>query len=150
MAAARKGAEERGLANFRVVVGDPPEAPRVRVRGLGAFGRDVIFAKVEPSHELDRVTALVEASARVYADRLSLATTPVREGTWTAHLTLLKTSRVRGRRPKPCLPPVDRDEDFGTHELGALELCAMVGVGEGGYYPVLESVPLGGRPHLVR
>mmetsp|Transcript_19991 Transcript_19991/g.46118 ORF Transcript_19991/g.46118 Transcript_19991/m.46118 type:complete len:309 (-) Transcript_19991:1-927(-) len=138
---------QQALRECAALLPGGPHAPHIRVRGLGAFGRDVVFAAVEPGHELGRIGALVEASARLFVDRCGMAAAAhLRAGQWTAHLTLLKTSRVRSRRrPKPCLPTIHthRDVDFGTHGVWSLELCAMVGRGEAGYYPVLESVLLG-------
>ena len=126
----------------------PGRPPCISVKGLGVFGRDVVFAEIEPSLDLSRVSSLVEASSHVFAEELGTpAVAVVNAGKWEAHLTLLKTSRVKGRRgPKPCLPSVQArrgDDNFGMHELGALELCAMVGTGDEGYYPVLERVQIG-------
>lgn len=146
-------------------------APRVRLRGLGAFRRDVIFAQIEASPDSRRVAHLVSECARIFMQHLGADVFDGCLGTWTAHLTLLKTSRVKmyGKRPvgsKPTLPTLEQlassgtglfadhadangvvgdlgGLDFGTHELGSLELCAMAGLGEAGYYPVLEQVPIG-------
>ena len=75
---------------------------------------------------------------------------------WTPHLTLLKTSRLPKRstrrkgRPPPKLPSsayaeLPDDLVFGEHGLPLLELCAMQGVGEAGYYPILAAASLDGR-----
>ena len=72
---------------------------------------------------------------------------------WAPHLTLLKTSRLPKRstqrkgRPPPKLPSsayaeLPDDLVFGEHDLPLLELCAMQGVGEGGYYRVLDAISL--------
>ena len=152
-----KGAIERALGAFAACdsLVQPLPPPRIRLNGLGSFGSNVIYAAAEPSTALDRIAVLVDGVRRVF-DEHGLAPPPAQASSWTPHLTLLKTSRVKSRvakgRPPPKLPPtayadvLAEDRDFGMHLIPRLELCAMSGQGEGGYYPVLASLSFDGTP----
>ena len=137
------------LAECAALVAPGSSPPRIRISGLASFRQQVVFAQVQPSDDLDRVAALVRDAHRLF-DRAGLS--PPSLGSWTPHLTLLKISRSKPRKgkPPPKLPAAAYEDlpasslDFGEHELGALELCAMQGGGVDGFYPVLASVSLDG------
>lgn len=122
----------------------PAAPPRVTLSGLDAFGQRVLYAKAAPSADLAQLAELFEEVAAEFSRRGVLA----EAAAWTPHLTLLKQSaagRGAGRPPKTARRAWEAlaAEELGTHPIRELSLCAMGGVGEGGFYPVVSSLPLG-------
>ena len=125
------------------------EAPRVQLRGLSSFGRNVLYADVVPDDDVARLRAFVAAVTEEFVARGVLANGA--QKAWTPHLTLLKTSRVKGRKGARALAIRPQDwagleeaADLGTHLLPTLALCAMAGQQPGGYYVQVSEIPLMG------
>lgn len=144
-------------------------APRLRVSGLGSFSTRVVYAHVAADEGLARLAALRLAMMDEFRQRgIQLEEPRPGQETWSAHLTLLKGSRVqwaaaprgnvRGRgsmkppTPGPVIPhacwtsiPAEHT-DLGEHLAASIELCPLGrrGTAADGFYPVLGSLPLGG------
>jgi 2'-5' RNA ligase len=146
--------------------------PRVHLKGLGHFGQRVCYASLLDNEECDELRRLVASTERVFHDAgLLTVAEPTSDAasSWMPHLTLLKTSKAqqqqqrsrrgRGRGSQRSQPPRIRPAaytslataedgrlvDFGVHELREMQLCAMSGVGEDGFYRILASIDLDGR-----
>ena len=144
--------------------------PRVHLKGLGHFGQRVCYASLLDNEECDELRRLVASTERVFHDAgLLTVAEPTSDAasSWMPHLTLLKTSKAqqqrsrrgRGRGSQRSQPPRIRPVaytslataedgrlvDFGAHELREMQLCAMSGVGEDGFYRILASIDLDGR-----
>ena len=117
------------------------DLPTVKIRGLGHFGQNVLFAELEAGPEKERLCKFVDDVRERFAERNLLRGT--NEASWTPHVTLMKTSRVRSRSRRLAIRPAayeGLEPDLGTHAFEALELCAMAGADSDGFYPVLDSL----------
>ena len=121
--------------------------PRVQLRGLSSFGRNVLYATVVSDDDAARLHAFVAAVTEEFVARGVLPHGA--QKAWTPHLTLLKTSRVKGRKGGRALAIRPQDwagleeaADLGTHPLPTLALCAMAGQQPDGYYVQVSEIPL--------
>ena len=129
--------------------------PRVTLRGLGSFGASVLFCQIEAGEERERLAKFVAAISELFRARGLLGGG---DAAWQPHVTVLKTSAARrdgsgsssksGRKQKLLKIPYAlwrerEDEELGTHVLPSLQLCAMAGIGNDGYYRVLSELPFG-------
>lgn len=123
----------------------PAPPPSVHLRGLGHFSTRVCYVPCVEDESLRHVETLVSTYKAIFrAHGFDVANEP-----WTAHLTLLKTSRlkrpaaakIRPARFADVVPP-----DLGKYSLATLELCAMAGVAADGFYRVEECVSVAAPP----
>ena len=122
-------------------------ADRVEVRfpGLGAFNKNVLFARCDDAS--GGALAAVAAAAGAALTAAGHAGQP----DFAPHVTLAKTSKWRPRRgPKPKRPKIDRaiwaplDAPLAAevYSFEALDLLRMLGDDGDGGYPVLASARL--------
>jgi len=125
---------------------DASAPPSIELRGMSTFGNRVLYATVAPSRDAAQVRAFVAAVTAEFAAQ-GLIEGGGRE--WSPHLTILKTSRLRGKKAMRWPPSVRSQDwagleqlDLGVHPLPTLALCAMRGEGPDGYYDELSQIPL--------
>ena len=113
--------------------------------GVGSFGTRVLFAKVGPKLARDRTAAFMAGVAQIFREHGLLV--PFNPEDWTPHVTLLKTSKWRGRGRAPPIRAAaygldESDTSFGAYAIPLLELCAMQGDAPDGFYPVEAALAL--------
>lgn len=86
----RVDAAKAALTGVASAVGAQVQPP-IRIGGLGAFGTSVVFAQVADDEGRQRLAGIHDILASAF-DAVGLLKRPVAQ--WTAHLTLLKTSKV--------------------------------------------------------
>ena len=130
----------------------PLGPPAVQLRGLDTFpGHRVLFSSVFPGEGRDRLTSFVNELSDVFRQRVGAADRPD-QNEWKPHVTVAKTSRQRGRRAEWKLARIEPSAyasvpeqltDLGEHTLLTLELCAMAGIDDDGYYRRIAVLPMG-------
>ena len=136
---------------LRIVAAEIPKHA-VRLHGLGTFGGGrVLFSKVhadEGFHLLRRLA--LQCRRRLGEHGINVIGNALDD--YTPHVTVAKIKRGQAPPPSPAPKPTPQmspltyaeyqHSEFGSLAVSRVDVCAMRGAGEDGYYPVLDTVTL--------